>query len=76
MRWSDYFLLFLKEDHIDYGPTSFKLFNSRFHIEGFSEVVSLVVNDFILDNSLYKCLNMKNKINFVKTRIKNWQSRM
>ncbi|XP_023738902.1 uncharacterized protein LOC111886893 [Lactuca sativa] len=75
-RWSDHCLVLLKKDQNDYGPISLKLFNPWLQMDGFSDVVSQAVRDFSPDCNLNKCINMKNKLNFVKAKIKGWQADM
>ncbi|CAH1440583.1 unnamed protein product [Lactuca virosa] len=75
-RWSDHCPVLLKEDQNDYGPISFKLFNSWLQMDGFFDEVSQVVRDFSPDCNLNKCINLKNKLKFVKAKFTGWQADM
>lgn len=73
-RWSDHCPMLLKEDQNDYGPISFKLFNSWLQMDGFFDEVSQVVRYFCPNCNLNKCINLKNKLKFIKAKIKGWQA--
>lgn len=75
-RWSDHCSLLLKEDHNNYGPISFNLFNLWLQMDGFSDVVSQAVKEFVLDCTLNKCINLKNKLKLVKDKLMEWQADM
>ncbi|GJS68260.1 RNA-directed DNA polymerase, eukaryota [Tanacetum coccineum] len=39
--WSDHSPIVIKDEYVDFGPTSFKLFHSRFKMEGFDMTVKV-----------------------------------
>lgn len=57
-------------DALDCGPISFKMFNSWIMMNGFSEIAHLVFDDFVSNISLIRFVHLKNKVTFVKSRIK------
>ncbi|PWA67904.1 RNA-directed DNA polymerase, eukaryota, Reverse transcriptase zinc-binding domain protein [Artemisia annua] len=69
---SDHCPLLLKEERNDYGPNSFKIFNSWMEMDGFDEMVMNSCMEFQPDEGDSKCVVLKNKLKFVKSKIKLW----
>ena len=62
--------MLLKELNVDYGPTSFKLFSSCMESDGFDEMVKQACVDFDATPRDNKCVTMKMKLKFLKSRIR------
>ncbi|XP_023758756.1 uncharacterized protein LOC111907189 [Lactuca sativa] len=50
-RWFDYCHIFLHVSLVDYGPSSFKFFNSWLELDGFNDMVKEVFKEFVVDRS-------------------------
>nr|GEV78254.1 RNA-directed DNA polymerase, eukaryota [Tanacetum cinerariifolium] len=70
---SDHRPILLKENHVDYGPTPFRLYHSWFLEDDFHSVIEDSWNNDVISasNSLFL---LKNKLNFLKRRLKEWSS--
>ncbi|XP_071705051.1 uncharacterized protein [Rutidosis leptorrhynchoides] len=72
--WSDHCPIILFNDHVDYGPSPFKLFSSWFNMSGFDKVVKDAwVNPALLSMCMGKnpFVVFKDKLKFVKSELKN-----
>ncbi|GJR45107.1 RNA-directed DNA polymerase, eukaryota [Tanacetum coccineum] len=68
---SDHRPILLKEVHVDYGPSPFRLFRSWFLEEDFTSVLeSSWNNDVVPSNNAM--ITLKNKLKNLKTRLKAW----
>ncbi|GKB37953.1 RNA-directed DNA polymerase, eukaryota [Tanacetum coccineum] len=68
---SDHRPILLKEVHVDYGPSPFRLFHSWFLEEDFTSVLeSSWNNDVVPSNNAM--ITLKNKLKNLKTRLKAW----
>ncbi|XP_071712470.1 uncharacterized protein [Rutidosis leptorrhynchoides] len=73
--WSDHCPIVIFNEHLDYGPTSFKLFASWFLMDGFEKVIQDVWND---SSIAADCVGInpffvfKNKLKHVKLKLKEW----
>nr|GFC71347.1 RNA-directed DNA polymerase, eukaryota, reverse transcriptase zinc-binding domain protein [Tanacetum cinerariifolium] len=63
----------LKETHIDYGPTPFRLYHSWFLEDDFYSVIEDSWNNDGISASNSMIL-LKNKLKFLKQRLKEWSS--
>ncbi|GJU04032.1 RNA-directed DNA polymerase, eukaryota [Tanacetum coccineum] len=70
---SDHGPILLKESHVDYGPTPFRLFHSWFLEDDFTSVIedSWNNNGIIAPNPM---ILLKNKLKSLKQRLKTWSS--
>nr|GEV72269.1 RNA-directed DNA polymerase, eukaryota [Tanacetum cinerariifolium] len=68
---SDHRLIIMFESSFDYGPTPFRMFHSRFKLEGFDNLVetSWLSMDFSYSNGL---IRLKKKLQLLKSTIKTW----
>ncbi|GKB80311.1 RNA-directed DNA polymerase, eukaryota, reverse transcriptase zinc-binding domain protein [Tanacetum coccineum] len=71
-KYSDHCPLILKDERNDYGPNSFKIFNSWMEIDGFDEMVKNSCMEYQPMEGDSKCVVLKNKLKFVKSKIKVW----
>nr|GEV06198.1 RNA-directed DNA polymerase, eukaryota, reverse transcriptase zinc-binding domain protein [Tanacetum cinerariifolium] len=62
------------EERNDYGPNSFKIFNSWMEMDGFDEMVKNSCMEFQPMEEDSKCVVLKNKLKFVKGKIKVWHA--
>ena len=68
---SDHRPLLLHEVVTDYGPTPFRIFNSWFLEDDFTEVVEYVwKNDGVDDSN--PMIRLKNKLKILKLRLRKW----
>ncbi|GJY20523.1 RNA-directed DNA polymerase, eukaryota [Tanacetum coccineum] len=70
---SDHRPILLKETHVDYGPTPFRLYHSWFLEDDFHSVIEDSWNNDGISASNSMIL-LKNKLNFLKQRLKEWSS--
>nr|KAJ0216202.1 hypothetical protein LSAT_V11C300102750 [Lactuca sativa] len=70
-RWSDHCPIFLHVSLVDYGPSSFKFFNSLLELDVFNDMVKDAIKEFVVDMSWSKFVLFKNKLKFLKDQIKN-----
>nr|GEW98551.1 RNA-directed DNA polymerase, eukaryota, reverse transcriptase zinc-binding domain protein [Tanacetum cinerariifolium] len=65
--------ILLKETHVDYGPTPFRLYHTWFLEDDFHSVIEDSWNNdgIYASNSM---ILLKNKLNFLKQRLKEWSS--
>ncbi|GJY84363.1 RNA-directed DNA polymerase, eukaryota [Tanacetum coccineum] len=68
---SDHRPILLKESHVDYGPTPFRLFHSWFLDQDFSSVVEYSWNNDVVTDTNVMIL-LKNKSKSMKVRLKAW----
>nr|GEZ76799.1 RNA-directed DNA polymerase, eukaryota [Tanacetum cinerariifolium] len=70
---SDHRPILLKETHVDYGPTPFRLYHSWFLEDDFHSVIEDSWNNdgIFVSNSM---ILLKNKLDFLKQRLKEWSS--
>nr|GEW19171.1 RNA-directed DNA polymerase, eukaryota, reverse transcriptase zinc-binding domain protein [Tanacetum cinerariifolium] len=69
---SDHRPILLKETHVDYGPTPFCLYHSWFMEDDFHSVIEDSWNNDGISAS--NSMILKNKLNFLKQRLKEWSS--
>nr|GFB69710.1 RNA-directed DNA polymerase, eukaryota, reverse transcriptase zinc-binding domain protein [Tanacetum cinerariifolium] len=70
---SDHRPILLKETHVDYGPTHFRLYHSWFLEDDFHSVIVYSWNNDGISASNSMIL-LKNKLKFLKQRLKEWSS--
>nr|GFA26916.1 RNA-directed DNA polymerase, eukaryota [Tanacetum cinerariifolium] len=70
---SDHRPILLKETHVDYGPTLFRLYHSWFLKDDFYSVIEDSWNNDGISASNSMIL-LKNKLKFLKQRLKEWSS--
>nr|GEX53544.1 RNA-directed DNA polymerase, eukaryota [Tanacetum cinerariifolium] len=70
---SDHRPILLKETHVDYGPTPFRLYHPWFLEDDFHSIIedSWNNNGISASNSM---ILLKNKLKFLKQRLKEWSS--
>ncbi|GKA58460.1 RNA-directed DNA polymerase, eukaryota, reverse transcriptase zinc-binding domain protein [Tanacetum coccineum] len=74
-RWKQkYYPLLLKDERNDYGPNSFKIFNSWMEIDRFDEMVKNSCMEFQPNKGDSKCVVLKSKLKYVKIKIKVWHA--
>ncbi|GKF07822.1 hypothetical protein Tco_0042046, partial [Tanacetum coccineum] len=70
---SDHKPIILKESHVDYGPTPFRLFHSWFLEHDFNSVVEDSWNSAEITSS-NAMIVLKNKLKILKQRLKTWSN--
>nr|GEV35789.1 RNA-directed DNA polymerase, eukaryota [Tanacetum cinerariifolium] len=70
---SDHRPILLKETHVNYGPTPFRLYHSWFLEDDFHSVIEDSWNNDGISASNSMIL-LKNNLNFLKQRLKEWSS--
>ncbi|CAH1426155.1 unnamed protein product [Lactuca virosa] len=72
--WSDHCLILLHEVKVAYGPPPFRFFNSWMELDRFDEMIRSSVSEFVVNQSWSKFVVFKNKLKFIKNRIREWRA--
>ncbi|PWA49263.1 cytochrome P450 [Artemisia annua] len=70
---SDHSPLFLTNSYINFGPIPFKFYNSWLYHSDFTSIFFVSWADNVVQNSCHPAICFKSKLQFLKSRIKEWR---